>query len=121
MKEMTSNEIFIEYKGRKYNVVFNMNVLETLQKKYGSFNEWTNLIQPTKKDKECDIEALKYVFCEALNEGIDIANEDREEKLELLTMKQVGRIITDIGLKEANAKINEAVIESAKSEEQKNV
>lgn len=117
MKEMTNEIVYIEYKGQRYDIVFNMNVLETLQKKYGSFNNWTNLIQPTKKDEECDIEALKYVFCEAINEGIDIANEDREEKLEPLTMKQIGRIITNIGLKEANAKINKAVIESAKSEE----
>jgi hypothetical protein len=115
MKEMTGEIIFIEYKGKKYEIVFNMNVLETLQKKYGSFNNWTNLIQPN-GGEECDIEALKYVFCEAINEGIDIANEDREEKEEPLTMKQVGRIITEIGLKEANQKINQAVIESAKNE-----
>ena len=117
MKEMTGEKVFIEYKGKQYEIVFNINVLEILQKKYGSFNKWTNLVQPTKKDEECDIEALKFVFCEAINEGIDIANDDREEKLEPLTMKQVGRIITEIGLKEANAKINEAVIESAKTQE----
>lgn len=117
MKEMTNENIFIEYKGQKYSLVFNMNVLETLQKKYGSFNNWTNLIQPTEKGEECDIEALKFVFCEAINEGIDIDNEDREEKQAFLTMKQTGRIITEIGLKEANQKIHEAVIESAKTEE----
>ena len=114
---MKNNEIFIEYKGKKYNLVFDMNVIETLQIKYGSFNKWSDLIQPTKKDEECNIEALKFGFCEALNEGIDIANEDNEEKLEPLTLKQVGRIITDIGLRNVNEKIQEAVIESAKSEE----
>lgn len=117
---MKKNEIFIEYKGQKYNIVFDINVIEALQIKYGSFNKWSELIQPTKKDAECNIEALKFGFCEAINEGIDIANEDREEKLLPLTLKQVGRIITDIGLGQVNTKIQEAVIEGAKSEE-KNV
>lgn len=114
---MKINETYIEYKGKKYNVVFDMNVIETLQTKYGSFNKWSDLIQPTKKGDECNIEALKFGFCEALNEGIDIANEDREEKLEFLTLKQVGRIITDLGLREVNEKVQNAVIESAKNEE----
>ena len=114
---MKENEIFIEYKGQKYNIVFDINVVEALQNKYGSFNKWSELVQPTKKGEECNIEALKFGFCEAINEGIDIANEDNEEKLQPLTLKQIGRIITEIGLKEINEKIQEAVIESAKSEE----
>ena len=114
---MKENEIFIEYKGQKYNLVFDMNVIETLQNKYGSFNKWSDLVQPTKKGVECNIEALKFGFCEAVNEGIDIENEDREDKLQPLTLKQVGRIITELGLRNVNEKIQEAVIESAKSEE----
>ena len=117
---MKINETYIEYKGRKYNVVFDMNVIETLQIKYGSFNKWSDLIQPTKNGEECNIEALKFGFCEAINEGIDIANEDRENKLEFLTLKQVGRIITDLGLRTVNEKIQDAVIEGAKSSEEKN-
>ena len=114
---MKNNETFIEYKGKQYNIVFDVNVIEKLQIKYGSFNKWSELIQPTKKGEECNLEAFKYGFCEALNEGIDIANEDREEKLEFLTLKQAGRIITEIGLKNVNGKLQEAVIESAKSDE----
>lgn len=114
---MKNNEIYVEYKGKKYEIVFDINVIESLQVKYGSFNKWTDLIQPTKKGAECNIEALKFGFCEALNEGIDISNEDREEKLQPLTLKQVGRIITELGLKNINEKIQEAVIESSKSDE----
>ena len=106
----------IDYKGKKYYLVFDMNVVETLQTKYESFNNWSDLVQPS-NGTECNIEALKFGFCEALNEGIDILNEDLEEKLEFLTLKQVGRIITDIGLREVNEKIQNAVIESTKSEE----
>lgn len=114
---MKNNEIFIEYKEKKYNIVFDINVIEALQNKYGSFNKWSELIQPTEEGIECNIEALKFGFCEALNEGIDIANEDTEEKIQPLTLKQVGRIITDLGLRNVNEKIQDAVIEGAKSEE----
>lgn len=114
---MKNNETYIEYKGQRYDVVFDMNVIEELQRKYGSFNKWSELIQPTKENEECNVEALKFGFCEAINEGIDIANEDREEKLEFLTSRQVGRIITDLGLRNINEKIQESVIESTKSEE----
>lgn len=114
---MKNNETYIEYKGQRYDVVFDMNVIEELQRKYGSFNKWSELIQPTKENEECNIEALKFGFCEAINEGIDIANEDRKEKLEFLTSRQVGRIITDLGLRNINEKIQESVIESTKSEE----
>jgi hypothetical protein len=113
---MKDNEIYITYKDKKYTIVFDINVIETLQVKYGSFNKWVDLIQPT-DGSECNLEALKFGFCEALNEGIDIYNEDNEDKLQPFTLKQIGRIITEIGLKDVNQKMQEAVIESSKSEE----
>ena len=112
-------ENVIEYKGQKYNIVFDMNVIEAIQNKYGTFNKWSDLIQPTKKGEECNIEALKFGFCEAINEGIDIANEDGAD-IKPLSLKQIGRIITEIGLNNVNTKIQDAVIESTKSDE-KNV
>ena len=30
-----------EYKGKTYKLAFNMNVIEILQEKYGTFNKWT--------------------------------------------------------------------------------
>ena len=113
---MKNNEIYIEYKGQKYNVVFDINVIESLQTKYGSFNKWSDLIHPNKKNEECNIEALKFGFCEAINEGIDIANEDGAD-IKPLTLKQVGRIITELGLNEVDKKVQSAIIEGAKNEE----
>lgn len=115
MKENGMKEI--EYKGKKYNIVFNINVMETLQKEYGSFDKWTKLVQPEKKDKETDIQAFVFAFREALNEGIDINNEENGTDIKFLTSKQVGRIVTEIGIDNANKKLQEVVIESAKSEE----
>ena len=52
-----------------------------------------------------------------LNEGIDIENEENGTDIKPLTLKQVGRIITEVGLAGATAALNQTVIESTKSEE----
>ena len=46
---------------------------------------------------------------EAINEGIEIENEKHGEKRKLLTSKQVGRILTEIGFYNLTEKI-EAVV-----------
>jgi len=57
-----------------------------------------------------------------INEGIDIENDDTEIKREFVTLKQVGRIITGLGIKKLTDKVQETVIESTKNEEvEKNV
>ena len=55
---MKDNVTYIEYKGKKYDIVFDINVIETLQIKYGSFNKWTELVQPT-DGTECKLTAEK--------------------------------------------------------------
>lgn len=103
-----------------YPLAFTLNVLEEIQKKYGSYEEWGKLTDG--KEKELNIEALKFGIREMINEGIDIENETRENKMEFITSKQVGRIITDLGLKEMAKKVHTIVIDSTKvEEEQKNV
>ena len=52
-----------------------------------------------------------------LNEGIDMYNEEHDDKREFFTEKQVGRIITQLGLEETANKINTTVIEASKSDE----
>ena len=118
MKENGKNKII--YKDKEYSIEFNINVIEKIQEKYGTFDKWTKLIQPEKKGEETDIKALIFAFTEALNEGIDIENEDNGTEVKPLTEKQVGRIITEIGVASANQKLQEVVIDSTKSEE-KNV
>lgn len=117
---MKDNGNVIKYKDKEYSIVFNINVIESLQKEYGSFDKWTKLVQPEKKGQETDIKALIFAFKEALNEGIDIANEEGVD-LKPLTEKQVGRIITEIGIKDANKKLQDVVVESTKNDEGKNV
>ena len=69
---------------------------------------------------EPNAKAVIYGFTEMLNEGIDIDNEENGTDEKPLTLKQVGRMITEIGLQNATKKLNETVIDSTKSEE-KNV
>ena len=92
---------------------FPLNVMEAIQEKYGSLQEWSNLIE-SKTNPEPDVKALIFFFTEAINEGIEIENEEKGENRQLLTPKQVGRIITEIGIIDAGKKLKNAVIDSSK-------
>ena len=112
MKEMRNE---IEYKGIKYNLVFNLNVMEVIQDEYGTLDEWGKLTDATKS--EPNAKAVVFGFMAMLNEGIDIDNEEKGTDIKPLTHKQVGRILTEIGLREATLKMNTTVIESTKSDQ----
>ena len=106
----------IQYKDKEYSLVFNLNVMEKIQEKYGTLEEWGNLTDGS-KNGEPDAKAVIYGFTEMLNEGIDIENEENGTDIKPLTLKQVGRIITEIGLADATNTLNKTVVESTKSEE----
>ena len=97
-----------------------MNVIEKLQDKYGSYEKWGEMTDG--KEQEVNIGALKFGITEMINEGIDMENETLETKREFLTAKQVGRIITEIGMEKMTDRVQQTVIESTKNnEEEKNV
>ena len=106
----------INSKGVEYPLVFNLNVMEKIQEKYGSYEKWGDLTDG--KDSEVNIGALKFGILEMINEGIDIENESQEVKRDFLTDKQAGRIITDIGIEELTNTIQETVIDSTKNDEE---
>ena len=115
MKEVSKT---INYKGKDYKLVFNLNVMEVIQEEYRTINAWGELTDG--KSGEVDVKALKFGFAAMLNEGIDIDNEDREVKEPFLTLKQVGRMLSEIGFNQVTEDMNEVVVESVKSDE-KNV
>lgn len=119
MKENELKDVFseIEYKGKNYKLFFNLNVMEEIQEKYETFDNWVDLVSGKDKTKEVNIKALKYGFKAMLNEGVDIQNDDEGTEIPLFTEKQVGRIITEIGLQTANQKLMDTVVESTKSTE----
>lgn len=111
----------ISYKGKDYPLTFNFNVIEKIQDQYGSYEKWGEMTDG--KEQEINIRALKFGVLEMINEGIDIENENKEDKMEFVSLKQVGRIITEIGVQKMADRVQETVIESAKDkdEEEKNV
>ena len=112
MKEMRNE---IEYKGIKYNLVFNLNVMEVIQEEYETLDKWGALTDGSKG--EPNAKAVVFGFTAMLNEGIEIDNEENGTDIKPLTHKQVGRILTEIGIKQATMKMNKTVIESTKSDE----
>ena len=118
-KQNKVEKSYIDYKGEKYELVFNLNVMEEIQAEYGSVEAWGDLVEAEAEPKAKDI---KYGFTVMLNEGIDIYNEEHEsdedfKKRSFLTEKQVGRIISEVGLVEAARRLNKQVIDSTKSDE----
>lgn len=106
----------LHHKDKEYKLVFNLNVMESIQNEYGSLDAWGNLTDGSEHNGEPDAKAVIFGFREMLNEGIDIDNEDNGTDIKPLTLKQVGRMITSIGLEQATSKLNDTVINSTQSE-----
>ena len=102
----------IEVESVKYPLVFNLNVMETIQEEFGTIQKWGELTDGSKG--EVNVKALKFGLTEMINEGIDIENENETlpNKRPLLTAKQVGRLITKMGTENAVTQLNTAIIES---------
>lgn len=109
-----------ELDGKTYTLVFNLNVMESIQNKYGSVQKWARLTD-NKQGKEPNAKALIFGFTEMINEAIDMENDEKGSNKPLLTLKQVGRIITRAGLQESANKLNQAIVESVKDEHPKNI
>ena len=105
---------YLETESEKYPLVFSLNVMEAIQDKYGSIDKWSSLIQ---KNGEPDIKALKFFMTEAINEGIEIENEKNNEKRKFVTSKQVGRILTEVGLSGTANKIMTTISESIQTDD----
>lgn len=109
---------YLETETERYPLVFTLNVMESIQEKYGTIEAWSSLIQ---RDGEPNIKALKFFMTEAINEGIEIENEKSGEKRKLITTKQAGRILTEVGISGAANKITNIISESISTEDnQKN-
>lgn len=91
-------------------ITCNINVLEIIQKKYGSFDKWSELIAPDYDEEnntlaEPDYAAIKFGYAAMINEGIDIENEMNGENKPFKTEKQVARIISHIGIETVSAQM----------------
>lgn len=112
MKEISKS---IQYKGKEYKMVFNLNVMQMIQIEYGSIDKWATLSDGSSGEPNAG--AVIYGIKEMLNEGIDIANEENGTNDPPLTAKQVGRMITEYGLSNLTKTMNEVVIDSTRSDQ----
>lgn len=112
MKEINGK---IQVKDKEYKLVFNLNVMEAIQNEYGTLEKWGSLTDGSQGEPEA--KAIIFGFREMLNEGIDIDNEENGTDIKPLTLKQVGRILTEVGIANATKVLNQTVIESTQSAE----
>jgi hypothetical protein len=110
---MKSNVQTILYKGKEYPLVFNLNVMEIIQDEYGTLDRWGDLMH----GEEPSAKAVKFGLGAMLNEGIDMRNEETGENEPLLTLKQVGRILTEHGLSNVTSLLTQTVVDSTQSAE----
>ena len=101
----------IEANGRKYPVVFNINVMEEIQEKYGSISAWGAIVENA-EGGEHKVKDLKNGLMAMINEGIDIENEMNGTNNPFVDSKQVGRIISERGFEAITSVIKNLTVAS---------
>ena len=110
---MKNTRIYIETEKKKYPLVFNLNVMEEIQEQYGSLEEWGKL---TSGKGEPQIKGLKNGIMAMMNEAIDIENEENGTNEPMVTSRQLGRIMSEVGIVTIVEKIQEITLASTKGE-----
>ena len=108
---MQNKLTYIEAKDKRYPIVFNINVMEEIQEAYGSISAWGSIVENA-NGGEPKVKDLKVGLTMMINEAIDIENEETNGNEPMLSTKQVGRLITEVGFKEITKKIQELTIAS---------
>ena len=112
---MKDRLIEIELNGVNYPLIYNLNVMEELENKYNTIDEWINKLRSSRARAK----DIKYTLMVMMNEGIEIENIETGSDRKKLTEKEVGRILYDYVL--AMDKITEAAIAGGDTGEGKNV
>ena len=110
---MKNTVVYIETEKRNYPLVFNLNVMEEIQEQYGSLEKWGEI---TQGNGEPQIKDLKAGIMAMMNEAIDIENEQNGTNAPALNSKQVGRVMTEVGIDTIVKKIQEITIASTKND-----
>lgn len=99
---------------KSYFLVFNLNVMESIQEDYDTFEKWAKLLE----ESEPNIKALKKGFFYMMNEAIDILNEKNNTTEPFVTLKQVGRILTSLDQSSVVGKMQDLIIKSTADTEE---
>lgn len=104
----------LEIDNKEYGLMFNLNVMQEIQEEYKTLEKWGELTDG--KSGEVNVKALIFGLTCMMNEAIEIKNDEEGLNEPLLTQKQVGRLITKAGIEKSANKLNEAIVESTKSD-----
>lgn len=102
---------YLKTKNETFPFTYSLNVMEAIQNEFGSLNEWSDMVEP-KDGSEPKIKALLFFFKEAINEGIDIENENSDQPRKFVNERKVGRIITELGVKTVLEQLKGTVIDA---------
>ena len=111
---MRNTVVYIKTEKKEYPLAFNLNVMEEIQEAYGSLDEWGRITQGA---GEAKVKDLKVGILAMINEAIDMQNEENNTNEPMLTAKQVGRIMTEVGIDKIVSAIQEITIASTKGED----
>ena len=81
---------------KNYTLVFNLNVMQEIQEEYKTLEKWGELTDG--KTGEVNVKALIFGLAAMMNEAIDMKNDEEGTNDPMLSKKQVGRIITKVGV-----------------------
>ena len=98
----------LDYNGKEYKIAFNFNVMQEIQEEYGTISAWSELTDGDEPNAKAVIFGIRAM----LNEGIDITNEETGSNDPPLGLKQVGRIISEVGFGRVAKAMNETIIGS---------
>ena len=104
----------LDVEDKKYQLVFNLNVMQEIQEEYGTLEKWGELTDG--KSGEVNVKALIFGLTCMINEALEIKNEEEGLNEPLFSKKQVGRLITKAGVQKSADRLNEAIVESTKSD-----
>ena len=104
----------IEANGKRYPIVFNINVMEEIQEAYGSISAWGGIVENA-GGGEPKIKDLKIGLMMMINEGIDIENELTGGNMPMVNSKQVGRIISERGFEAITKVIKNLTVASTQT------
>ena len=93
---MNIKTAYIKTSKGTYPLVFTLNVMEEIQEKYGSLDEWYKMT--SSGGDGASIKDIKFGVMAMINEAIDIENEEKGTNTPMVTDKLVGRIITEVGI-----------------------
>ena len=111
---MQNKLTYIKTKDRDYPIVFNINVMEEIQEKYGSVSAWGGIVENA-EGGEPRVKDLKIGLMLMINEGIDIENEINGKNDPMITAKHVGRLIGDVGFQVITDVIKKVTIASTQT------